>query len=273
MAKTTLDKFNTLKKILSKMESIVIAYSGGVDSSLLLKVANDVLSDRALAVTAESETYAKGEFRQAKKIAKKINARQVIIKTDELKDSRFASNPMNHCYYCKKELFGRLKKIARKQGIAHVIDGSNADDRKDFRPGRKAKAELGVRSPLQEAGLTKKDIRMISKKLGLAIWDKPNVACLASRFPFGMEITKKNLRTVEKGETILHNLGIRQVRIRHYGNVARIEVAPKELSRLFSLRSKVVEKLKKLGYNYITLDLEGYGVRKPQEVKNFTWKP
>lgn len=249
-----------LKEILYEMRSVLIAYSGGVDSAFLLKIAKDVLKDKLLAVTAESLTYPLQEIEQAKKIASHFGVRHLIIATDELSNPEFIKNPIERCYWCKKELFSKLTALAKENSLNYVLDGSNYDDIKDFRPGKKAAAELGIRSPLQEAGLGKEEIRNISKELGLSTWNKPQFACLASRFPYGTTITKDNLTMVNYAEEFVRSLGIKQVRVRHYNHTARIEILPNDISAICrqEMRNKIISKFKELGYNYITIDLEGY---------------
>lgn len=259
MKKSTLYKLKKLKKILEQMGSCLVAYSGGVDSSLLLKVARDTLGANVLAVTAFSETYPKQELSQAQKIAKDFGVRHLVIKTKEYNNPNFKRNPLNRCYYCKSELFYRLKNIARKNNLNYILDGSNVDDIYDFRPGELAKHRFGVRSPLREAGFKKKDIRSLSKGLNLATWDKPSLACLASRFPYGTKIDRKRLMDIDKAERFIRSLGIRQVRVRHHGELARIEVDKKDIPLLIkNYQRPITDYLKKLGYNYITLDLVGY---------------
>lgn len=253
------NKFSLLKKIIAKMRLVLVAYSGGVDSSFLLKVAKDVLGDNVLAVIATSPTYTKSELKEAVGFCKKYRIKYLVIETEELNNPQFSANPKNRCFYCKDELFSRLKKIAEARKIKYIIDGSNADDTRDFRPGRKAKEKHNVRSPLQEAGLTKDEIRRLSKDLGLATWNKPSLACLASRFPYNTQITKRDLSRINTAEDFLRGLGFRQVRVRHYDSLARIEVPKADITKILSTPSqKIVNKLKELGYNYITLDLEGY---------------
>lgn len=261
-------KLEILKNILKNMQSVLIAYSGGVDSTFLLKVAKETIGNRVLAVTAKSETYPNREYRQAKNIAKKLKVKHLTIHTEELFTPLFSSNPHNRCYYCKKELFTRLKQIAIDRNIKCIVVGTNYDDLDDFRPGMKACEESGVRSPLKEAGLTKEEIRSLSFKMKLPTWDKPAAACLASRFPYGIAISKKKLHRVQKAEDYLYKLGFRQIRVRHHDSTARIEVHPKDIQRLasLSLRNKIVDKFKNIGYCYITLDLQGYRTGSLNEV-------
>lgn len=252
------NKLNKLKKILKKMDSVLLAYSGGVDSTFLLKACRDVLGDRVLAVTASSLTYPKQELLFSKKIARKLGAKHKIIFTQEIKNKKFSSNPLNRCYFCKRELFKELIDIAKTKKLNSVIDASNLSDKNDFRPGDKAGKELGVRSPLEEAGLTKEEIRLLSKQLGLETWDKDSLACLASRLPYNTKISPQILKTIDKAERYLINLGFNQVRVRHYNNLCRIEVAKRDINRILSKREEVCKKFKTLGYNYVTVDLEGY---------------
>ena len=251
-------KLARLRKILKELDSAVLAFSGGLDSSFLLKVANDTLGNKLLAVTANSATYPKSELDFSRKLAKSLGARHRVINTCELSDKKFSLNPSNRCYFCKKELFLQLKKIARKEKLKFVIDAQNISDKGDFRPGTKAKNELGIRSPLEEAGFNKKDIRQLSKKMKLPSWDKPAAACLASRIPYGRKISVPVLKRIEKAEEFLRKLGAKQVRLRHYDNFCRIETLPHDFALLIKQRAKIVKQLKGLGYNYITLDLQGY---------------
>ncbi|MGD0336779.1 MAG: ATP-dependent sacrificial sulfur transferase LarE [Candidatus Omnitrophota bacterium] len=261
------DKLKRLKKIISGYGSCAVAFSGGVDSTLLLKVASGLLpKDKLLAVTANSPTYPAEELIAARKTARILGVRHKIIKTRELKNKRFLSNPVDRCYFCKKELFLKMRSLARKNGIISVLDASNLSDSEDFRPGNLVKEELGVRSPFVEAGFTKEDIRRTSKQLKLPTWDKPNLACLASRIPYGTKISVDLLKRVHRAESYLKEMGFRQVRVRHYNGLCRIEVCRNEIPRLIKDREEVVDKLKKLGYNYITVDLNGYRTGSLNEV-------
>lgn len=252
-------KLRHLKKILKSMKSVVLAYSGGVDSSFLLSVANDCLGDTVLAVTAASETYTKDELLFAKTFCKRFHIRHTIIKTYELNNRNFSANPTNRCYFCKKELFGKLNAIARKSKFNYVVDATNADDMFDFRPGREAKKELGVRSPLVEAKITKKEIRSLSRRFKLPSWNKPQMACLASRIKYGERISAARLDRIEKAECFLRKrMRIDgNIRVRDYGQLARIEVDKKNIP-LFLKKDGFVKALKQLGFTYVTVDLEGY---------------
>lgn len=252
-------KLKILRDILQDMESVLVAYSGGLDSSFLLKIAKDCLRDKVLAVTALSETYTKEELQFAKNFCKKFNIRHRIIRTFELKDKDFILNPKERCYFCKKELFSKLRQVACKNRIRNVVDGTNADDRSDFRPGSRAKIEFGVRSPLEEAGITKKEIRYFSKELNLPGWDRLQMACLASRMQYDTIITKERLRRVERAENILRKkLGIRgNIRVRDYVNLARIEVDRPYIPLLVNTDGFASE-LRRLGFSYVSVDLEGY---------------
>lgn len=253
-------KFDKLKGLLKEMDKVAVAFSGGVDSTFLLKVAADVLGDNVIAVTARSSTYPEREFTEASEYIKKLGAKHIVIISEELEIDGFSQNPVNRCYYCKKELFSKVKEIALQHGIKHIVDGSNVDDLGDYRPGMLALKELEVSSPLREAGLTKEDIRRLSREMELPTWNKQPFACLASRFPYGQEITHEKLQMIDKAEQYLLDLGFRQVRVRHHGEVARIEVAREERSRFFDteLLDRVHGKLKEAGFRYVTLDLQGY---------------
>jgi uncharacterized protein len=253
-------KIDDLRRRLRALESVLIAFSGGVDSTFLACVAYEELGDRAVAVTARSETYPLFEYQEALDLAKRIGVRHVTIATEELTLEAFRNNPPDRCYHCKRELFGRLRKLADELGVRHVADGANVDDTGDFRPGMRAAAELGIVSPLKDAGFTKGDIRAASKAMGLPTWDKPSYACLSSRFPYGQTIEPEAVARVGLAEEFLRGLGLRQLRVRHHGDTARIELPPADIATLAAepARGKVVARLKELGYKYVTLDLQGY---------------
>jgi uncharacterized protein len=262
-------KEKRLRAILAEMGSVAIGYSGGVDSTLLLKVAADVLGSGALAMIGRSETYPTREYEEALALAASIGARVVEVRTEETDVRKFQENPPDRCYYCKTELFGKLDAIAAREGIRWIADGTITDDVGDFRPGMKAKAEKSVRSPLLEAGFSKADVRELSRHLDLPTWDKPAFACLSSRFPYGMQITREDLTRVDAAETMLRDRGFRFFRVRfHDERTARIEVGVEEIARLAAepLRSEVVERLKELGFTYVTLDLQGYRTGSMNEV-------
>lgn len=254
------EKYEKLISIVKNLESVAIGFSGGVDSTFLLKVAKDTLGDDVLAVTARSSTYPEREFLEAKEYAKDFNAKHEVIVSEELDIEGFSKNPIDRCYHCKNELFSKIQAVAKEKGYKYVLDGSNLDDVGDFRPGMKAAKELGVRSPLKEAEMTKEDIRNLSEKLNLPTWNKPAFACLSSRFPYGNEITEEKLSMVEKAEEYLRSLGIEQSRVRHHENIARIEVNPKERKKFFDedLMDEVGKTLQGFGFTYVTLDIIGY---------------
>jgi uncharacterized protein len=256
----TRKKFDKLKDILTSMEKVLVAFSGGVDSTFLLKVAHDVLGGNVLAVIASSATYPEREQQEALRIAEDMKVRYKVIQTKELDDPNFRDNPPERCYFCKKELFSRLKEIASEENIHHVCDGSNFEDTFDFRPGTKAADELGVHSPLKEARLGKNEIRALSKKLGLPTWNKPAMACLSSRFPYFTSIDNESLRQIDSAEDYLRAKGFSQLRVRHHGQMARIEIDANEFPLIMEkeTRKEIVENLKKIGYLYVTLDLAGY---------------
>jgi uncharacterized protein len=267
-------KFEKLKEILSEMGKVLIAFSGGVDSTFLLKVAQDVLGDNVLAVIASSETYPEREREEAIRFAQMFNVRYMVIHTKELDNPEFSNNPPERCYFCKKELFSKLKDIADAEDIPYVLDGSNYEDTTDFRPGMKAAEELKIRSPLKEVQLLKKEIRQLSRELDLPTWDKPSFACLSSRFPYYSEIDSISLKQIDQAEEFLRGLGFKQIRVRHHGQTARIEIESDEFPKIMKseIREEVVRNFRKLGYTYITLDLAGYRTGSMNEPLNLEEK-
>ena len=253
-------KYNKLREILREQRSIAVAFSGGVDSTFLLKVAHDVLRENVIALTADLSSFAENELDEAKKFCHENGILQEICHVDEFKIPGFSQNPPDRCYLCKKVIFTNLWRVAREKGIHMLAEGSNMDDCKDYRPGRRAIKELEVLSPLQEAGLYKDEIRQLSKELNLPTWKKPSFACLASRFAYGETITREKLFMVQKAEALLRELGFIQYRVRIHGMMARIEVPEKDIEILImpENRKRITEKFKKLGFTYITVDLQGF---------------
>lgn len=261
MEKELATKYQHLQTILRELGGVVVAYSGGVDSTLLLKVAKESLGNRVLAVTADSETTPRVERGDAVRLARDLGVEHLIVASGELAMSDFVQNPVDKCYLCKKSRFSNLVKLAKERGFAWVVDGGNVDDQADFRPGLKAVEELGIRSPLAEAGLTKAEIRLLSRKLKLPTWNKPPYACLASRIPYHSEITVEKLRQIDAAEELIRRSGLaKQVRVRHYGDTARIEVEPESIHKLAAKagRFDLVKEIQALGFKFVTLDLEGY---------------
>lgn len=253
-------KYSHLQQILRSMGKVLVAFSGGVDSTLLLKAAKDVLGDDAYAVFATSEVYPEREKEEALKTAHLLNVNLKIIESKEMQNPVFLKNPPDRCFHCKMELFSQLKEIAAQDGIPYVIDGANLEDLSDYRPGSNAAKKLGIRSPLKEAGLVKDNIREILRWMGLPNWNKPSMACLASRFPYDHPLTPEDLNKVAAAEEFLFSLGFTQLRVRHHNSLARIEVLPEDIPRFTDkdMRKKITEKLREIGYIYITLDLTGY---------------
>ncbi len=255
-------KYAHLREIVHALGSVLVAYSGGVDSALLLKVASDELGDRAVGALASSEAYDEEETREALAVAQTIGARVERVETHELEDPRYTANAADRCYFCKTELFDQLEPLARRLGLAHIAYGMNRDDRGDWRPGQRAARERAVAAPLDDAALGKDEIRALARHLGVPVWDKPALACYSSRIPYGTTVTVEALRQIGRAERALRKLGLRQVRVRHHDRVARIEVDPSEFARLLDdeTRAQVVASVRAAGYLYVTLDLAGYRV-------------
>ena len=258
----TLDqKTKKIKSLIREMDSVLVAFSGGVDSTLVLALAHEVLGEKALAVTAQSASVPDREMEASHQLAKEIGARHLVIKTEEMSNPDYRSNPVNRCYHCKTELYSRLKKVAQQENIFHILNGTNTDDLGDYRPGLESAREQGVRSPLVEAQFSKQEVRELSRMMKLSIWNKPAMACLSSRIPYGQPVTPEKLAMIEQSEDLLLALGFTQVRVRHLGTLARIELDKNEMPRYQndkSIQKAVQEKFRSLGFNSVMLDPEGY---------------
>ncbi len=253
-------KLDQLRELLRQTASALVAFSGGVDSTFLITIAQESLREKVVAATATSPIHPRWETEEARRIASELKVNHVFVQTEELEDEQFFSNPPERCYFCKRTLFSKLGEVAEQYGISHVLDGSTSDDVYDFRPGTKAAVEFGVRSPLQDVGFSKAEIRQALKDLGVPAWDKPSSSCLATRIPYGSAITLDKLHRIEQGERFLRDLGVRQIRLRDHGHIARIEVEREDMALFLDgeLPAKLTERLKELGYHYVALDLEGY---------------
>jgi pyridinium-3,5-biscarboxylic acid mononucleotide sulfurtransferase len=251
-------KLDFLRERIRQVDSAVVAFSGGVDSTLVLRIAHDELGERAVAVTALSESLPTGELEEAQKLAQSIGARHVVIRTFETQDQNYLANAANRCYFCKTEMYSRIGEFARAEGFATVLDGLNVDDLSDRRPGRAAAIEHRVISPLVDANLDKAEVRELSRQMGLPTWDKPALACLSSRIPYGTPITLQSLTQVDRAESFIRKFGVRQVRVRHHGETARIEVEPRDFDLVRNRQDEIAAKLKALGFPNTVIDPEGY---------------
>ena len=254
------EKYNDLKEYIKSLESVAVAFSSGVDSTFLLKVAHDVLGDKAIAVTVRSCSFPERELKEAIAFAKENGIVHMIVDSEELEIEGFAQNPPNRCYLCKHELFSKMKAIAKQNEVLEVIEGSNVDDLGDYRPGLTAIQELEIKSPLRYADLTKEEIRELSRELGLPTWEKQSFACLSSRFPYGQSITHEKLKMVDESEQLLLDMGFRQVRVRHHDTLARIEISEEQFPKIMDkkIREQIYTRLKEIGFTYVSLDMAGY---------------
>jgi len=253
MEKQLIRKYGQLKEIIKKLDNAIVAFSGGIDSTLVLKISYEVLGDKAIAVTADSPSLPRRELEETKKIARQIGAKQLVINTQETKNKDYIKNPSNRCYYCKSELYAKLRDTSQKLKMKNILNGTNFDDLGDYRPGLKAADENDVISPLKDAGITKKEVRELAKHLGLEIWDKPSSPCLSSRVPYGQEITLKKLSMTEEAEAFLKDFGIRELRVRHFGSAAKIEVNENDKSIINDNFDLIQKKFNKIGFNEIII--------------------